>query len=232
MVMDGIAQNLKNIRAQIDIAAIAAGRDPAAVHLIAVSKTKPLAAVQEAFAAGQVLFGENKVQEMADKQPGLPQAQWHLIGHLQTNKVKYIAPFVAMIHSLDSVKLLHEIEKQGAKAGRVVPCLIQVNISDEDQKSGTDAAGAADILQMARDCGHVRIEGLMGIAELTDDTARIQHQFRNLRLLRDELRRYEGPNTVLNELSMGMSADFALAIAEGATLVRVGSAIFGERHYS
>jgi pyridoxal phosphate enzyme (YggS family) len=227
--MSSVAQNLASIQVQIAAAARAAGRDPATVRLIAVSKTKPLAAVQEAFAAGQQLFGENKVQEMVEKQPGLPQAQWHLIGHLQTNKVKYIAPFVAMIHSLDSIKLLAEIEKQGAKAGRVVPCLIQVNISDEDQKSGTDAAGATQILQEAAQCAHVRIAGLMGIAELTDDQAKIQGQFRTLRLLRDELRRYEGPNILLNELSMGMTADFALAIAEGATLVRVGSAIFGTR---
>jgi len=224
-----LSENLKLVQEEIRKTAEAAGKSAADVTLIAVSKTHPIVAVQSVFKIGQLHFGENRVQEMAEKQPLLPEAHWHQIGPLQTNKVKYIAPFVHLIHTLDSVKLLQEIEKQAAKCDRNISCLIQVNISDEGQKNGTTPEGAEEIVKAVSSTPHVRIEGLMGIAELTNDKAKIRGQFRSLRLLRDKLSVYNGAQIHMHHLSMGMSADLAEAIAEGATLVRVGSAIFGAR---
>lgn len=227
--MNSIADRLKAVRDALAEACVKAGRAPDAARLVAVSKTQPLESVREAAEAGQRAFGENRPQEMTAKHAELPDLEWHLIGQLQTNKVKYVAPFVQLIHSLDSVKLLEEIEKQGAKSDRVIPCLIQVNISDEDQKSGADEAGALHILERLPLCPHVRVEGLMGIAEHSDDMALVGRQFARLRRFGDSLKSGESSQFQMKHLSMGMTHDYAVAVAEGATLVRIGSAIFGER---
>ncbi|ADB37167.1 YggS family pyridoxal phosphate-dependent enzyme [Spirosoma linguale] len=200
--------------------------------LIAVTKTKPVELLREAYEAGCRRFGENKVQEMAEKQPQLPDdVQWHLIGHLQTNKVKYIAPFVALIHSVDSLKLLQEINKQAAKSNRVIDCLLQIYIADEETKFGLSAEEAEALLNAPEldALSHIRIVGLMGLATNTDDTDKVRLEFRGLKELYDKLGQIKRPMIQFSELSMGMSGDYRLAVEEGSTLVRVGSAIFGSR---
>ncbi|GAB3785279.1 YggS family pyridoxal phosphate-dependent enzyme [Spirosoma horti] len=200
--------------------------------LIAVTKTKPVELLREAYDAGCRRFGENKVQEMADKYPQLPpDIEWHLIGHLQSNKVKYIASFVAMIHSVDSLKLLQEINKQAAKHNRVIDCLLQIYIADEETKFGLSADEAEALLNAPEldDLPHVRIVGLMGLATNTEDESQIRQEFRGLKLLYDQLGAIQRPMIHFQELSMGMSGDYRIAVEEGSTMVRVGSAIFGSR---
>lgn len=200
--------------------------------LIAVTKTKPLALLREAYEAGCRRFGENKVQEMVDKQPQLPHdIEWHLIGHLQTNKVKYIAPFVTLIQSVDSLKLLQEINKQAAKHERVINCLLQIHIADEETKFGL-SPDEAEALLNAPELEHltnVQLIGLMGLATNTDDEAQIRQEFRNLNQLYNQLRPIRRTNIDFQELSMGMSGDYQIAVEEGSTMVRIGSAIFGSR---
>lgn len=200
--------------------------------LVAVTKTKPIAMLQEAYNAGCRRFGENRVQEMAEKQPQLPaDVRWHQIGHLQTNKVKYIAPFVSLIESVDSLKLLEEVDRQARKNDRVIDCLIQVYIADEETKFGLLPEEVIDLLQSPDldKLPNIRIIGLMGIATNTDDEAQIRQEFKSLKQLFDALRPIERPNVSLTELSMGMSSDYLIAVEEGSTMVRVGSAIFGSR---
>ncbi len=201
--------------------------------LVAVTKTKPVELLREAYMAGCRQFGENKVQEMADKQPQLPSdVQWHLIGHLQTNKVKYMASFVAMIHSIDSLKLLQEVNKQAAKYNRVIDCLLQIYIADEETKFGLSADEAEALLHAPEldELPHVRIVGLMGLATNTDDESQIRQEFRGLKQLYDKLGQIQRPMLHFKELSMGMSGDYRIAVEEGSTMVRVGSAIFGSRN--
>lgn len=217
-----IAENIHRIETQLG------GR----AQLIAVTKTKPVAMLQEAYDAGCRQFGENKVQEMAEKQPQLPaDVKWHLIGHLQTNKVKYIAPFVSLIHSVDSLKLAQEINKQAAKNNRVIDCLLQIYIADEETKFGLSAEEAEDLLHTPdlATLANIRIVGLMGLATNTDNEAQIRQEFRGLKQLYDKLATIDQPNVAFHELSMGMSGDYLIAVEEGSTLVRVGSAIFGAR---
>lgn len=200
--------------------------------LVAVTKTKPVAMLQQAYDAGCRRFGENRVQEMAEKQPQLPaDVRWHQIGHLQTNKVKYIAPFVSLIESVDSLKLLEEIDRQARRHNRVIDCLLQVYIADEKTKFGLVPDEVIDLLQSPALDGlaNIRITGLMGIATNTDDEAQIRQEFKSLKQLFDAVRSIERPNVGLTELSMGMSSDYLIAIEEGSTMVRVGSAIFGSR---
>lgn len=200
--------------------------------LIAVTKTKPVAQLQEAYDAGCRMFGENKVQEMADKQPQLPpDVQWHLIGHLQTNKVKYIAPFVALIHSVDSLKLLQEIDRQAAKHQRVIDCLLQIHIASEETKFGLSAHEAQALLTAPEldQLANVRLVGLMGLATNTDNESQVRAEFRGLKQLYDTFSPIQRPTVQFRELSMGMSGDYQIAIEEGSTLIRVGSAIFGSR---
>ena len=199
-------------------------------RLIAVSKTHPPALVQEAYEAGQRVFGENKVQEMSAKYEVLPKdIQWHLIGHLQTNKVKYIAPWVSLIHSVDSPKLAEEIDKQGKKAGRIIPCLLQVYIAKEETKFGFDKMELLTFLENATFTG-MSIEGLMGMATLTDDREQIRREFRQLHDLFTEISKMNLPQSIqMRELSMGMSSDYKIAMEEGSTMVRIGTAIFGKR---
>ncbi len=200
--------------------------------LIAVTKTKPVSLLQEAYDAGCRDFGENRVQEMAEKQPQLPaDIRWHQIGHLQTNKVKYIAPFVALIHSVDSLSLLREINKQAAKHGRVIDCLLQIFIAQEETKFGLSPDEARLLLSSPdlEALANIRIIGLMGLATNTDNEDQVRQEFRGLKGLYDELARVQQPNVAFSELSMGMSGDYEVAIAEGSIMVRVGSAIFGSR---
>jgi PLP dependent protein len=204
-------------------------------RLIAVSKTQPIEMIQQAYDAGQRVFGENKAQEMAAKQQELPaDIEWHMIGHLQTNKVKYIAPFVALIQSVDSVKLLDEINKQGSKHNRKIKCLLQVYIAREETKFGFDAPEVVDLLKtdLAATYPHVEIVGLMGMATFTQNQNQIREEFDQLKKLFDQLKQSDLPvNVRMTELSMGMSADYKIAIERGSTLVRIGTAIFGERTY-
>lgn len=202
--------------------------------LIAVTKTKPIADLQEAYDAGCKIFGENKVQEMVEKWEILPKdIQWHLIGHLQSNKVKYMASFVAMIHSVDSLKLLQEINKQAAKNERVIDCLLQIYIAQEDTKFGLSPEEAEELLDSDtfKNLNNIKIVGLMGMATNTDDQEQIRLEFRSLKTFFEKLKaeRSETHNFQLKEISMGMSGDFLIAAEEGSTLVRVGSAIFGHR---
>ncbi len=203
-------------------------------RLIAVSKTKPNEMLMEAYEAGQRLFGENKVQELEAKYQALPKdIEWHMIGHLQTNKVKYIAPFVSLIHSVDSIKLLEEINKQGKKINRVIPCLLQVYIAKEETKFGLDETEVLNLVnQFPAHFTHVSIQGLMGMATLTEDQQQIRNEFNSLKKLFDQLNQQQLPPGIsMKELSMGMSSDYILAMQEGSTLVRIGSTIFGERNY-
>ncbi len=203
-------------------------------QLIAVSKTKPAEMLLEAYGAGQRIFGENKAQEMVAKYNLLPKdIEWHMIGHLQTNKVKYIAPFVSLIHSVDSQKLLEEINKQGKKVNRVIPCLLQVYIAEEETKFGFDKPELAQLLtnQVMNGYEFVKIQGLMGMASLTDNPEKIKSEFVGLKLLFDNLKSSQLPGNVeMKQLSMGMSSDYKIALTEGSTLVRIGTAIFGERN--
>jgi hypothetical protein len=203
------------------------------VKLIAVSKTKPVEVLLEAYQAGLRDFGENKVQEMLPKYEALPKdIRWHLIGHLQTNKVKYIAPFVHLIHSVDSLKLLQEIDKQGKKYGRVIFCLLQVYIAQEETKFGLSREELVEILdgQELKNLKNICIKGLMGMASNTENFEQVRQEFRSLKSIFDSIReKYHGENLDIQELSMGMSGDYMLAIEEGSTMVRIGSKIFGSR---
>ncbi|MGV3611211.1 MAG: YggS family pyridoxal phosphate-dependent enzyme [Fluviicola sp.] len=203
------------------------------VVLVAVSKTKPASLIGEAYDAGQRVFGENKVQELVDKWEVLPKdIEWHLIGHLQSNKVKYIAPFVSLIHSVDSFKLLEEINKQGEKNNRVIPCLLQFHIAQEETKFGLSFEEAEEILQSREfvEMNHISIVGLMGMASFTEDEEQVRDEFRNLHnyfmILKSNYFKY---NPDFKVLSMGMSGDYKLAIEEGSTMIRVGSSLFGGR---
>lgn len=220
---------MNTIAQRLDAIASALGNS----RLIAVTKTHPVATLQEAYDAGARLFGENKVQEILTKQPHLPQdIDWHLIGHLQSNKVKYIAPFIGMIHSVDSLSLLKEINKQAAKNQRIIKCLVQVHIAQEETKFGLGLDEITAFLASPEipTFENIAIVGLMGMATFTDDTAQIRTEFRSLKSCFDTLKNSVLPHNVcMEELSMGMSGDYLIAIEEGSTLVRVGSAIFGSR---
>ncbi len=206
---------------------------PASVQLIAVSKTKPNEDIIQAYQAGQRVFGENKVQEMVDKYEFLPKdIQWHLIGHLQTNKVKYIAPFVTLIHAVDSLKLLKEIDKEAKKNDRVIDCLLQFFIASEETKFGLSFEEATEILESKEfiEMENVRIVGLMGMASFVDDEEQIRDEFRTLYNYFQVIKSHHFKfNSDFKELSMGMSGDYAMAIEEGSTMVRIGSSIFGGR---
>jgi len=208
---------------------------PRSVKLVAVSKTKPEYMITEAYNVGQRIFGENKVQDLALKYEHLPKdIQWHMIGHLQTNKVKYIAPFVSLIHAVDSLKLLKEINKQAKKNNRVISCLLQFHIADEDSKFGMDEMEVEALLESADFASfqNVQIAGVMGMATYTDDQEQIRSEFAHLKSYYQELRQKYFRNVdSFKEISMGMSGDYQIAIEEGSTMIRVGSAIFGARHY-
>jgi pyridoxal phosphate enzyme (YggS family) len=201
--------------------------------LVAVSKTKSNAEILEVYAAGQRIFGENKVQELVDKQIQLPKdIQWHLIGHLQRNKVKYIAPFVHLIHAVDSVKLAEEINKEAAKNNRIIPILLQIYIADEETKFGFDWEILMKALEenALQNLKHISIQGVMGMATFTEDETQIRQEFQSLKKHFDYLKtNFFQDSESFKEISMGMSGDYKIALEEGSTLIRVGSAIFGSR---
>lgn len=218
-----IKENLEKIKATI----------PDHVTLVAVSKTKPVSDVQEAYDAGQRIFGENHALEMRDKHEVLPSdIQWHFIGHLQTNKIKYIIPFVTLIHSIDSANLLEAVNKEAGKHGRVVDCLLQFHIAQEETKFGLDLEEARQLLNSDayKNMKNIRICGVMGMATFTDDMEQVRSEFKHLKNIFDTLKKtfFDGKDH-FKEISMGMSDDYPIAIEEGATLVRVGSKIFGVR---
>lgn len=224
--MSQIAQHLTEVQKNI----------PQGITLVAVSKTYPAESVREAYNAGQCVFGENKAQELSQKQSLLPDdIKWHFIGHLQTNKIKYIAPFVTLIHSVDSFKLLKAIDKEAQKNSRVIDCLLQFHIAEEETKFGLDMEDAAAMLQDPefKDLRHVRIIGVMGMATYTEDMTQVRREFRHLYGIFNELKNnYFSSEAFFQEVSMGMSDDYQIAIEEGSTMVRVGSAIFGKRNYN
>lgn len=220
-----IAENIQKIKQDL----------PPGVQLIAVSKTKPAETILEAFAAGQRHFGENRAQELAAKFPLLPSdIEWHFIGHLQSNKVRFIAPFVSLIQSVDSLNLLHAINLEAGRNQRVIPCLLEIYIAEEATKAGLSEAEACRLLEsdVYRNMKNIRIEGVMGMATYTDDVSQIRQEFRMLRRVFENLRSaYFSNAETFREISMGMSSDYKVAIGEGSTMVRIGSSIFGERNY-
>lgn len=220
-----IKENLDIVRATV----------PENVTLIAVSKTKPVSDLQEAYDAGQRIFGENKALEMRDKHRVLPDdIQWHFIGHLQTNKIKYIAPFVTLLHSIDSTSLLEAVNKEAAKNNRVIDCLLQFHIAQEDTKFGLDMEEAKAMIESEnfKKLNNVRIVGVMGMATFTDDVNQVRDEFKTLKNIFDTLKENHFKEDSFKEISMGMSDDYPVAIEEGATMVRVGSKIFGARNYN
>lgn len=219
-----ITNNLKTLKAEIE---------SVNVRLVAVSKTKPNEDILEAYQAGQRIFGENQVQELVEKHEALPKdIEWHLVGHLQTNKVKYIAPFISLIHSVDSLKLLAEINKQAAKNDRIIDCLLQIYIADEETKYGLGFDEAIELLesQEYQELKNIRIVGLMGIATNTENQKQIKEEFYELKTLFEGIKvSYFKNEASFKEISMGMSSDYKIAIEQGSTLVRIGSDIFGQR---
>jgi pyridoxal phosphate enzyme (YggS family) len=217
-----IKQNLLQIKSTL----------PEHVTLVAVSKTKPVADLMEAYNVGQRIFGENKIQEMADKWEQMPKdIEWHMIGHVQTNKVKFMAPFVSLIHGVDSLKLLEEINKQALKNNRIIDCLLQIYIAEEESKFGLDEEELSELLASPtfKEMKNIRIVGLMGMATFTDDQNQIKKEFSHLKTIFDGLQSLQTVNCKLQTVSMGMSGDYQLAIACGSTMVRIGSSIFGGR---
>lgn len=220
-----IKQNLDTIKQTL----------PEQVTLVAVSKTKPVSDLMEAYNAGQRIFGENKIQEMADKYQEMPKdIKWHMIGHVQRNKVKYMAEFVDLIHGVDSLKLLKEINKQAIKHDRIINCLLQIKIAEEDSKFGMRIKDAEELLlsETVSELKNINIVGLMGMATFTDNKDQIKEEFLRLKSAFEDLKTIKTSNCNLQTISMGMSGDYKLAIECGSTMVRVGSSIFGERNYN
>ena len=216
--MQMISDNLKSILSKL----------PKSVILVAVSKTKPNTAIMEAYDAGHRVFGENKVQDMVAKSEELPSdIQWHMIGHLQTNKVKFIAPFVSLIHGVDSLKLIKEIDKRAAQNNRIIECLLQIRIAEEETKFGLSDSEAFQVLESAKHYNNVRITGLMGMATNTIDKSILRNEFAALKSL---FLKFQSVSQDMQIVSMGMSSDYEIAIEQGSTMVRVGSAIFGQRN--
>lgn len=223
-----MAVNLINYRHVLDQI------QPFDAQLVAVSKTKPTESIQALYNAGQRIFGENYVQELVEKEGLLPKdIQWHFIGHLQSNKVKYIAPFVSMIHGIDSFKLLQEVNKQAAKHSRIIDCLLQVHIATEETKFGLNEAELNTVLEQSVTLTNIRIAGLMGMASNTDDLDQVRREFRRMKELQVAAKARFFPVTdEFRQLSMGMSGDYTIALEEGSTLVRIGSLLFGARNYA
>lgn len=220
-----IKQNLNTIKQSL----------PEHVTLVAVSKTKPVSDLIEAYNAGQRIFGENKIQEMVDKYQEMPKdIKWHMIGHVQRNKVKYMAEFVDLIHGVDRIKLVKEINKQAKKHDRVINCLLQIKIAEEDSKFGMSTNDAKSLLQSEdfKSFNNVNISGVMGMATFTDNETQIKEEFKRLKSTFEDLKNIKTSNCNLQTISMGMSGDYPLAIECGSTMIRVGSSIFGERNYN
>jgi len=225
-----ITENILLIREQIADCCTRIQRAADSVRLVAVSKVKPAAMVEEAFLAGQTIFGESYVQEFCEKAALVKQpVEWHFIGHLQSNKVKYLSGLVSLIHSVDRLSLAREIDRQWGKVGKTANVLIQVNLGEEASKSGTTSQELVSLVRQIAQLKHVRIKGLMALPPWLEEPEEVRPYFRELRELAQEIEALQLPGVEMQELSMGMSHDFAVAIEEGATLVRIGTAIFGER---
>ncbi len=228
-----IKENLEEVLANIKAACERSGRDPGEVTLIAVSKTKPVEMIREAYEAGTKVFGENKPQELRDKAPQLPEdVQWHMIGHLQRNKIKYVIDKACMIHSIDSERLAEAVSAEAVKRGICMPILIEVNMAGEDTKDGIAPEEAEDFVRKISSLPNIRIEGLMTIAPFTENPEDNRIYFRNLKKLCVDINEKNIDNVFMCELSMGMTGDYVVAVEEGATMVRVGTGIFGERDYT
>lgn len=228
-----IRENLEQVRKNIEEACREVGRDPSEVTLIAVSKTKPVPLLREAYDAGARCFGENKVQEIMDKYPQLPEdIQWHMIGHLQRNKVKYIVDKAAMIHSVDSLRLAEAIEQEAAKHKVQVPILLEVNVAEEESKFGLKMDEVLPLIETVSGFPHIRIRGLMTIAPYVEDPEENRDIFRQLKKLSVDIETKNINNVNMSVLSMGMTGDYQVAVQEGSTMVRVGTGIFGERNYA
>lgn len=220
-----IRANLERIRSEL----------PSTATLVAVSKFHPKEALMEAYEAGQRIFGESRVQELVEKQAALPKdIEWHFIGHLQTNKVKQVAPFISLIHSVDSLKLLQEINKEAERINRIIPCLLQLHIAQEEQKFGFSLDECRGLLSngLLINLKHIRIRGVMGMATLTDNDSMIQSEFKTLQSFFEDIKEtHYSSDPLFNVVSMGMSDDYPLAVQAGSTMIRVGSLIFGDRQY-
>lgn len=228
-----VAENLAQVRKNINESCSKINRDPNEVTLIAVSKTKPVEMLKEAYDAGARVFGENKVQEIVDKYDQMPSdVKWHMIGHLQRNKVKYIVDKVAMIHSVDSLRLAETIEKEAAKKAVIVPILIEVNVAQEESKFGLKPEEVLPLIEQIADFSHIRIKGLMTIAPYVDNAEENREIFRELKKLSVDIAAKNINNVTMSVLSMGMTGDYMVAVQEGATMVRVGTGIFGARNYA
>jgi len=220
-----ISQNLKQIQSEL----------PEHVTLVAVSKTKPNSDIMQAYDVGQRIFGENKIQDMVEKHEQLPKdIKWHMIGHVQRNKIKYMAPFVSLIHGVENFKVLKEVDKQAAKHDRIIDCLLQIKIASEDSKFGMMASEALEIIgsEEFSELKNVMITGVMGMATFTEDHEQIKAEFTHLKSTFDHLKEFQSRNCKMQTISMGMSGDYKLAIDSGSTMIRVGSRIFGTRNYS
>ena len=231
-----ITEHIAAVRREMAEAARESGRSERDIFLVGASKMNDAAACQEAIAAGVDALGENRVQELAEKYEVLPKdIEWHMIGHLQTNKVKYMAAFVSLIHGVESLKLLETIDKEGKKHDRVIPCLLQFHIASEETKIGLDMEEAKALLESDdyKQMKNAKIVGVLGMATNTDDEGQVRREFHHLKEIFDELKTtYFAGNQEFKELSMGMSGDYRIAVEEGSTMVRVGSAIFGARNYA
>lgn len=228
-----VAENLAQVQKNINESCTKINRDPNEVTLIAVSKTKPVEMLKEAYDAGARVFGENKVQEIVDKYDQMPSdVKWHMIGHLQRNKVKYIVDKVAMIHSVDSLRLAETIEKEAAKKAVIVPILIEVNVAQEESKFGLKPEEVLPFIEQIADFSHIRIKGLMTIAPYVDNAEENREIFRELKKLSVDIAAKNINNVTMSVLSMGMTGDYMVAVQEGATMVRVGTGIFGARNYA
>ena len=228
-----LADNLQLVHANIEKACALSGRKPDEVTLVAVSKTKPVSMLQEAYDAGARVFGENKVQEIMDKYDQLPSdIKWHMIGHLQRNKVKYIIDKVAMIHSVDSLRLAQTIEQEAAKKDIVMPVLLEVNVAEEESKFGLKVDEVLPLLQEISEFSHIQVKGLMTIAPFVENPEENREVFRTLKKLSVDISAKNINNVTMSVLSMGMTGDYEVAVQEGSTMVRVGTGIFGERDYS
>ena len=228
-----VAENLAQVQKNINESCSKINRDPNEVTLIAVSKTQPVEMLKEAYDAGARVFGENKVQEIVDKYDQMPSdVKWHMIGHLQRNKVKYIVDKVAMIHSVDSLRLAETIEKEAAKKAVIVPILIEVNVAQEESKFGLKPEEVLPLIEQIADFSHIRIKGLMTIAPYVDNAEENREIFRELKKLSVDIAAKNINNVTMSVLSMGMTGDYMVAVQEGATMVRVGTGIFGARNYA
>lgn len=228
--MGHISENIREVIDNIRQSALKVNRDPAEIRLVAVTKTVPVNRITEAVNAGLNLLGENRVQELTDKYTQLPGVEWHLIGHLQTNKVRYIIDKVSLIHSLDSLALAEEINKRALAAGRTNDVLVQVNVAGENTKYGLNPVETVDFIDTVRKLPGLAIRGLMTVGPYVSDPEEIRPVFRKLKMLAEQIKTMDLPGVEMKHLSMGMSNDYKVAVEEGATLVRVGSVIFGERN--